>query len=174
MTPGAAPGATTSGATTSGTLCTACGACCDGTLFDEVPLEAREITLGGRLSLPIVAAGDAAVMALPCPQLREATCNVYADRPSTCRSYRCGLLIAVEAEQVPLDEGLARVAALRAAARRVRQLLPASSAGRPVMRAVDDLAASVGGRRCAAFMEGHADLVAATSELGVAMRAVSP
>lgn len=164
MTPAAASGAT---------LCTACGACCNGTLFDEVPLEAAEIPLGVRLSLPIVAAGEAAAMALPCPQLREATCSVYAERPSTCRSYRCGLLIAVESEQVPLDEALARVATLRAAARRVRDLLPASSAGLPVMRAVDDLAVSVGGRRCAEFMEGHADLALATAALGVAMRAVT-
>jgi hypothetical protein len=41
------------------------------------------------------------------------------------------------------------------------------------MRAVDELAASVGGRRCAEFMEGHAALVAATAELGVAMRGVT-
>ena len=157
----------------SGALCTACGACCNGTLFDEVPLARDEIALGKRLSLPIVACGDEASMALPCPRLDVATCTVYADRPSTCRTFRCGLLEDVEAGVAPLDDALVRVEALRAASGRVRALLPTASRGTPIFRAIDDVAAACGGRRSAEYVEGRADLVAAAADLGEAMRAVT-
>lgn len=166
MSPAAAP-------SKAAILCTSCGACCNGTLFDEVPLERHEIALGARLGLPIVPCGDDAAMPLPCPRLAGASCTVYADRPSTCRSYRCALLEAVEAERAELEDALARVSALRDAAARVRALLPAETTAMPVFRAVDHVAASLGGRRAAAFVEGQADLVAATEELGRAMRAVT-
>lgn len=164
---------TAAGPSKAAILCTSCGACCNGTLFDEVPLERHEIALGARLSLPIVPCGDEAAMPLPCPRLDGASCTVYAGRPSTCRTYRCGLLEAVEADHVPLDDALARVSALRDASSRVRGLLPADTAEMPVFRAVDRVAASLGGRRAAAFVEGEAALVAATEELGRAMRAVT-
>ncbi len=159
--------------TPSAALCTACGACCDGTLFDEVPLEADEVALGVRLSLPIVPAGDAAAMPLPCPRLSGATCTVYDDRPSTCRTFRCGLLVALEADRVALDDALGRVAALRAASGEVRALLPHPLRPLPVMRAFDDFARAMGGRRSSAFAEGHPALIARAAELGVAMRAVT-
>jgi hypothetical protein len=154
-------------------LCTSCGACCDGTLFDEVPLERDEVALGKRLSLPIVPSGDDAAMNLPCPALVDATCSVYDQRPSTCRTFRCELLLDVEAARVELAPALERVRSLRAAAAAVRALLPDRGRGAPVFRAVDRLADAVGGRRSAAYLEGHASLVAAVAELGVAMRAVT-
>lgn len=159
--------------TPAGALCTACGACCNGTLFDEVPLAHDEIALGKRLSLPIMACGDEAAMALPCPRLEVATCTIYADRPSTCRTFRCGLLEDVEADVTPLHDALARVEALRAASARVRALLPDTSRGTPIFRAIDDVAAACGGRRSAGYVEGRADLVAAAADLGDAMRAVT-
>jgi hypothetical protein len=154
-------------------LCTTCGACCNGTLFDEVPLEREEIALGPRLSLPIVACGDAAAMPLPCPRLHGASCTIYPERPSTCRTYRCGLLAALEAGQVELDDALARVAALRDASSRLRALLPRETSRLPVFRAVENVATALGGRRSAAFVEGRSDLVTAVEELGRAMRAVT-
>ena len=138
-----------------------------------MPLERHEIALGARLSLPIVPCGDDAAMPLPCPRLDGASCTVYAARPSTCRTYRCGLLEALEADQVELDDALARVSALRDASTRVRALLPAATATMPVFRAVDRVAAALGGRRAAAFVEGEAALVAATEDLGRAMRGVT-
>lgn len=161
------------GGSPSARLCTACGACCNGTIFDEVPLLREEVELGKRLSLPIVPAGDEAVMSLPCPRLAGATCTIYEDRPSTCRTYRCGLLVDVEAGRVAVGEALDRVDALRVAAERVRAELPDLGRGVPIFRAVDRLAASLGGRRSAAFSEGRRDLVLAVEELGRALRAVS-
>jgi uncharacterized protein len=160
-------------ATPSARLCTACGACCNGTIFDEVPLARHEIALGARLSLPIVAAGDEAAMPLPCPRLAGATCTIYDERPSTCRTYRCGLLVDVEEGRVEEGEALARVRALRAAAEHVRASLPGDTRGVPIFRAAERFAESLGGRRSAAYQEGHADLVLAVEALGRALRAVT-
>jgi hypothetical protein len=158
--------------TPAGALCTACGACCNGTLFDEVPLARDEVALGPRLRLRIVAIGDEACMALPCPRLEVATCTIYPDRPSTCRSYKCGLLEDLEHGRVDEATAHQRVEALRVAALRVRELLP-GGLDKPVLRAFQELADQAGGRRSAPFMEGHAELIARVDELGVAMRRVT-
>lgn len=155
-----------------GALCTACGACCNGTLFDEVPLERAEIALGARLRLPIVAAGDDACMALPCPRLEIATCTVYLERPSTCRTYKCGLLEDLESGEVLPAEAHRRVEALRAAADAVRELLPAAAAA-PILKTFHDFADGAGGRRSAAFVEAHGELIRRVEELGVRTRAVT-
>jgi len=158
--------------TPAGALCTACGACCNGTLFDEVPLERAEIALGPRLRLPIVAAGDEACMALPCPRLDGATCTIYAERPSTCRTYKCGLLEELERGEVTAADAHARVDALREAAARARELLP-NATNMPLLRAFHAFADEAGGRRSAAFIEGHAELARRVDELGVRTRAVT-
>ncbi len=159
-------------APSSSALCTACGACCNGTLFDEVPLERAEIALGQRLRLPIVESGDAASMSLPCPRLDVATCTIYLERPSTCRSYKCGLLEELERGEVEPAEAHRRVDALRLAAAAVRDLLPSAHRA-PILRAFHAFADEVGGRRSAAFIEGHAELARRVEELGVRTRAVT-
>ncbi len=158
--------------TPAGALCTACGACCNGTLFDEVPLEREEIALGPRLRLPIVPAGDDACMALPCARLDEATCTIYLERPSTCRTYRCGLLEDLERRTVDEDEAHRRVVALRAAADAVRDLVP-SSQDKPLLRAFHAFAESQGGRRSLAFVEAHAELLRRLDDLALRTRAVT-
>lgn len=158
--------------TPAGALCTACGACCNGTLFDEVPLERAEIALGPRLRLPIIAAGDDACMALPCPRLEGATCTIYPERPSTCRTYKCGLLEELERGEVDPVEAHRRIDALREAAARVRERLP-NATNVPLMRAFSAFADEVGGRRSAAFIEGHAELAQRVEELGARVRAVT-
>lgn len=158
--------------TPAGALCTACGACCNGTLFDEVPLGRDEIELGPRLRLPIVARGDEACMPLPCPRLDVATCTIYTDRPSTCRTYRCGLLEDLERGAVDEVEAHRRVGALRDAAALVRQRLPGSD-GQPLWRAFTAFADAVGGRRSAAFVDGHGELARLADTLGTCTRAVT-
>lgn len=158
--------------TPAGALCTACGACCNGTLFDEVPLDHAEIALGPRLRLPIVAAGDAACMPLPCPRLEVATCTVYLERPSTCRTYKCGLLEDLERGDVVPAEAHRRVEALRAAADGVRELLPAAASA-PILKIFHEFADSAGGRRSAAFIEGHGELIRRVEDLGICTRAVT-
>jgi Fe-S-cluster containining protein len=67
-------------------LCTACGLCCDGSLFRFVPADPAEAATYERLQLPVVQQSGQLAMALPCHRLSDRCCTVYADRPSGCRA----------------------------------------------------------------------------------------
>jgi hypothetical protein len=80
-------------------LCLSCGLCCDGTLFNRVPLaEGDDPSLRAALG---VGEGQAHGVQ-PCAALRGLTCQVYERRPLTCRRFRCLLLEAHEADEVSL------------------------------------------------------------------------
>ena len=90
-------------------LCRQCALCCDGTLFDRVPLRAGE-------PLPELLRGAVLRAALTqrCPALDgTGACRVYATRPLVCRGFSCLLLTALRDGEVGLDEALAVVAAAR-------------------------------------------------------------
>jgi hypothetical protein len=86
-------------------ICTACGLCCDGSLFGQVPLEGDEEDRLRRLPIFADAVVDARLR-LPCPALAERHCSVYDQRPATCARYRCRVLVAFE--EGALDEAGAR------------------------------------------------------------------
>lgn len=92
------------------TLCRRCGLCCDGNLFDSVPLAAEEVASArGRGLLVVVRADGSAALQQRCAALGDAGCGVYTQRPGRCREYRCMLLSALEADEVGLAEALAIV-----------------------------------------------------------------
>ena len=102
----------------SGTLCTSCGLCCDGTLFswfglehdeDATALEGAGIVIGPSVE-------ELRRARQPCAALRCEGCSVYADRPRVCRKYRCKLLKRVEAG----EEDMARAGEIVANAKRLR------------------------------------------------------
>lgn len=102
------------------TLCRRCGLCCDGNLFDSVPLTTEEAARGQGL-LVVVRADGSAALQQRCAALGDEGCGVYAQRPGRCRAYRCMLLSALEADEVGLadasaivDEAHARLAAVPA------------------------------------------------------------
>ena len=78
-------------------LCLGCGFCCDGTLFNRVPLLESEVEVH-REVLHVAAGAHHGVQ--PCPALDGTSCRVYERRPLTCRRYRCLLLEAFEAQEV--------------------------------------------------------------------------
>jgi hypothetical protein len=95
----------------SGALCRSCGLCCDGTLFGDVPLDADDSRP------PLQAAGivlqqhdGATSFAQPCAAHRDRCCQVYRDRPASCRHYRCVLLTQCERGEVSWDEAHQKVA----------------------------------------------------------------
>jgi uncharacterized protein len=80
-------------------LCLHCGLCCDGTLFDSVPLREEE-----KRALPMLAQANAS-LSQPCAALRsDKCCAVYASRPIACRWFRCLLLEAMQAKEVSLKQ----------------------------------------------------------------------
>jgi Fe-S-cluster containining protein len=81
-------------------LCLSCGFCCDGTLFNRVPLaEGDDPSL--RVRLRVLEGQHHGVQ--PCPALEGVVCQVYEKRPLACRRYRCLLLEAHEANEVSLE-----------------------------------------------------------------------
>jgi Fe-S-cluster containining protein len=94
------------------TLCAACGACCDGTIFARCTLEPEEAT---SLRKHLALEPDSSTFRQPCTAHGIGGCGIYEARPATCRRYRCKLHQEVGDGQVTLDDALARV-------RRIRQL----------------------------------------------------
>lgn len=113
-------------------LCLSCGFCCDGTLFNRVPLlDDERARLGPLLQVPPGRAHGVQ----PCPALEGTCCRVYAERPLTCRRYRCLLLEAHDADEV----SLAGAEALVARGRELRETL-ARALEQPANGATVDLA----------------------------------
>lgn len=105
-------------------LCTECGLCCNGALFDFGPLARDEVPEKRRAGLRVLEADQKFGFGLPCPQLEGAVCQVYAQRPNTCRAFRCEVLKSVESGDLPYELGLERVEKGRAALAQVHAQLP--------------------------------------------------
>jgi len=137
------------------TLCLACGMCCDGNLFTQVPLAADEAArLRGRGLVVIQREDGSPALRQRCAALEGRCCTVYDERPGRCRRHVCMLHAALAADEVGLAEALEIVAqaqTLLAAAD--RELPPGPAAvmqrARQALRA-GELAAPVGGAVAAA------------------------
>jgi hypothetical protein len=103
-------------------LCTACGLCCDGSLFRFLPVDEAERGTYERLALPVVTQSGRPAMPLPCRRLQGRACTVYAERPGGCRAYVCRLgdelsrgAVSGERALAVVREAQRRIAALEAA-----------------------------------------------------------
>jgi hypothetical protein len=106
-------------------LCLACGLCCDGTIFDVVPVTEVESKTLSRLGLPILVRPNGLAIPQPCEALEGYHCTVYAYRPKPCRAFRCGLLDALTADEVSLGECLEHIATTRTLLRELSEALGA-------------------------------------------------
>lgn len=113
-------------------LCTACGLCCTGLLFDVAPLEEHEIPLATKLHLPLACNQYHDAFQLPCPCHRDRQCTVYESRPSVCGSYECGLLRRYKVGEVPLQEALSRVERVLGLVDDLRRHVPVGAPPRPL------------------------------------------
>jgi Fe-S-cluster containining protein len=106
-------------------LCPNCGLCCDSTLFADVELRAgddakRLAKLG--LSLEKKGQGKLA-FAQPCACFDGKLCNIYDDRPKRCRTFECGLLKKVAADELSADAALEKISNTKILVKKVRGLL---------------------------------------------------
>lgn len=99
---------------TSPNICVGCGICCDGHLFDHVPLAEGEEGLCADLGLAVEPGESTARFAQPCACFASGSCTVYDRRPTTCRTFRCRLLRNVEKGRVTTQEAQAVIAKVRA------------------------------------------------------------
>jgi Fe-S-cluster containining protein len=95
-------------------LCTSCGMCCDGTLFQfvNVGIEDRERAIATGLELHD-RRGDSS-FDQPCRFFCNSECGIYEKRPPVCVDFRCSLLKKIDCGEIPLDEAYAKVRAVRA------------------------------------------------------------
>jgi Fe-S-cluster containining protein len=77
-------------------ICIDCGLCCDGTMFHAIDLESSDdldpLRIRGAV---LISDGGSRRFQQPCPAFDGTCCSVYEARPSSCRSYVCGLLESV-------------------------------------------------------------------------------
>lgn len=109
-------------------LCLACGLCCDGSLFSNVTLgpddDAMELKA---LGLPVRfsrARTPVAFFRQPCVALcADRACRIYANRPTQCRAFECGVFKDAKAGRMTFDAALRLVKQARRKAEKVRRLL---------------------------------------------------
>ncbi|MEM7392524.1 MAG: YkgJ family cysteine cluster protein, partial [Verrucomicrobiota bacterium] len=73
-------------------LCTQCGLCCDGTIFDDVELGSESEATGLELLGLDVDTDDRPMLLEPCRALNGTRCTIYKHRPGCCRTFECRLL----------------------------------------------------------------------------------
>lgn len=108
-------------------LCTSCGLCCTGVLFNGAPAAPGEEPKLVGYGLELREVEGRTHFIFPCPQLRGTACGIYADRFVRCRDFRCELLKALDRGETVLDEALAAVSEARRLLGRVTALDPASA-----------------------------------------------
>lgn len=105
-------------------LCPNCGLCCNGVLFADVELRAGDDA--GRLKelgLSLAKKGGKLAFAQPCACFDGKLCGIYAGRPKRCRTFECGLLKRVQAEELDADVALKKISVAKKRAEKVRGLL---------------------------------------------------
>ena len=106
-------------------ICTDCGLCCSGALFDHGELTDAEVPDARALGLRIEDAGERTRFRQPCSALVANCCTIYAMRPGVCRSYRCQLLKRFELAEIDPEEAHRLTREARKLQARVEALLPA-------------------------------------------------
>lgn len=107
-------------------LCTRCGLCCDGTLFERARVlpedDLSRLEAEGFVLLTVTAGMR---FELPCHFHHDHICTVYQQwRPQICHTFRCALLRRLAAGEISLEEAGAQVERTVALADRIRAQLP--------------------------------------------------
>lgn len=85
-------------------LCTSCGLCCDGSIFNRAKLVPED----GKVETPLFSYVDEesgqTYLKLGCAALNESrSCSVFPNRPKICDTFRCTLLQQLDASEVSLE-----------------------------------------------------------------------
>jgi uncharacterized protein len=106
-------------------LCPNCGLCCDSTLFADVELRADDDAQQLRqLGLTLEKKGKSKLaFAQPCACFDGKLCGIYDGRPARCRTFECGLLKKVEADEMTSAAALKKISDAKLLAKKVREML---------------------------------------------------
>lgn len=86
-------------------ICLPCGLCCDGILIGYVALFKDEIPAIRKIKKIEEENGEGFFLQ-PCENNKCDGCNIYANRPKHCASFKCGLLKSVEQEKTDYNLAL--------------------------------------------------------------------
>jgi len=100
-----------------------CGLCCDGTLIGFVQLEQDELP-AVREVMTIEEENGIGFFLQPCQKYCNG-CTIYADRPSNCDKFNCGLLKSVQQEGPAFDEALKTIDEVKQKKRDIEKLVAA-------------------------------------------------
>ena len=107
-----------------GSLCLQCGICCDGTLFNAVELQPGDsATRLTALGLRLRKSGAKDRFQQPCSALKGCRCDIYRDRPTYCRQFRCRVLIQLGDGEISFDTALRLVRSARRKAAKISALM---------------------------------------------------
>jgi Fe-S-cluster containining protein len=105
-------------------LCTACGMCCDGTMFQIVKMQPGDCAAElAKLGMKIRNKDGEFHMEQPCPALKELKCTIYDKRPTRCRLFVCQQLRLLESSETTETDAMAMIVETRALAAHVRDLI---------------------------------------------------
>lgn len=105
-------------------LCSACGMCCDGTLFHSVVLQpAEDPRHFGSLGLKIKKRSGQAFFHQPCSAHDQGQCRIYSDRPNRCRQFNCQQLLRLAEGKTTEPQALETIREARRMVSQVEQLI---------------------------------------------------
>lgn len=105
-------------------LCSACGMCCDGTLFHSVLLQPEDNSRQlASLGLKIKKRNGRTFFYQPCPTHHQGQCRIYPDRPRRCRQFNCQQLLRLADGKTSEAQALTTIHDARRLADQVGQLM---------------------------------------------------
>lgn len=89
-------------------ICTECGFCCDGTLFNRAIVKQNEVIDESYTFFVLPEEGTTShSFRLPCNYLKDKFCTIYNTRPyKICENFKCKLLRSVNNSTVTFTEAL--------------------------------------------------------------------
>lgn len=125
-------------------LCSACGFCCDGTLFDQVEIFRADApralaARGAKLKR------EKRILPQPCSAHKNGACTVYDILPNRCKLFTCKLLAKFSKNEISFSEALATVRHAAAQIAEIKRLLAESGderAHRPLRHRIGSAMAS--------------------------------
>ena len=104
-------------------LCTNCGLCCDGTLYDYAPLTQDELQSDKctKHKISTVSYNNQASIKLACNAFNK-KCTIYENRFDICRSFKCKLLLKHAADKIDFISAEHIIQSIKEEAMLLRQL----------------------------------------------------
>lgn len=105
-------------------LCPTCGLCCNGVLFGDVELQRGDDAKAlGKFGVEFFRKGRKTAFSQPCTCLVNGLCQIYADRPTRCATFDCGLLMRVQSGKTTPGAALKKITEAKRCADKVLRLV---------------------------------------------------